>query len=93
MRSAAVLACLDNLIGSEAITAISRLQAPNTGIVYPVENYALSLGIKHDSCWGHEDGNFKKANPFLTRFNLNHIKRDSQFRFPLGRCSGANQIS
>ena len=80
------LHCLDNLIGSKAITAtnLKALQSPKTGIVYPIENYALSLGIKHDSCWGHEDGNFKKANPFLTRFNLNHIKRESQFRFPTG---------
>jgi len=80
------LHCLDNLIGSEAVTAtnLKALQSPNTGIVYPIENYALSLGIKHDSCWGHEDGNYKKANPFLTRFNLDHITRDSQFRFPTG---------
>ena len=80
------LHCLDNLIGSEAITAtnLKALQSPQTGIVYPIENYALSLGIKHDSCWGHEDGNYKKANPFLTRFNLDHITRDSEFRFPTG---------
>ena len=80
------LHCLDNLIGSEAITAtnLKALQSPKTGIVYPIENYALSLGIKHDSCWGHEDGNYKKANPFLTRFHLDHITRESQFRFPTG---------
>ena len=80
------LHCLDNLIGSEAITAtnLKALESPQTGIVYPIENYALSLGIKHDSCWGHEDGNYKKANPFLTRFNLDHITRDSEFRFPTG---------
>ncbi len=80
------LHCLDNLIGSESIAAtnIKALQSSQTGIVYPVENYALSLGIKHDSCWGHEDGNYKKANPFLTRFNLSHIRRDSHFRFPTG---------
>ena len=80
------LHCLDNLIGSEEITAtnLKALQSPETGIVYPVENYALSLGIKHDSCWGHEDGNFTKASPFLKRHHLNHIKRDSQFRFPTG---------
>ena len=80
------LHCLDNLIGSEAITAtnLKALQSPRTGIVYPIENYAISLGIKHDSCWGHEDGNYKKANPFLTRFNLDHITRDSEFRFPTG---------
>ncbi len=80
------LHCLDNLIGSEAITAtnLKALQSPQTGIVYPIENYALSLGIKHDSCWGHEDGNYKKANPFLTRFHLDHITRESQFRFPTG---------
>ncbi len=80
------LHCLDNLIGSEAITAtnLKALQSPQTGIVYPIENYAISLGIKHDSCWGHEDGNYKKANPFLTRFNLDHITRDSEFRFPTG---------
>ncbi|WP_226423730.1 MULTISPECIES: rhamnan synthesis F family protein [unclassified Synechococcus] len=80
------LHCLDNLIGSRSIAAtnIKALQSSQTGIVYPVENYALSLGIKHDSCWGHEDGNYKKANPFLTRFNLSHIRRDSYFRFPTG---------
>ena len=80
------LHCLDNLIGSEVITAtnLKALQSPEVGIVYPIENYALSLGIKHDSCWGHEDGNYTKANPFLKRFNLDHITRDSQFRFPTG---------
>ena len=80
------LHCLDNLIGSKDVTAtnLKALQSTETGIVYPVENYALSLGIKHDSCWGHEDGNYKKANSFLTQFNLSHIKRDSQFRFPTG---------
>ncbi|WP_226409654.1 rhamnan synthesis F family protein [Synechococcus sp. MU1625] len=80
------LHCLDNLIGSKAVTAtnLKALQSTEIGIVYPVENYALSLGIKHDSCWGHEDGNYKKANSFLTQFNLSHIKRDSQFRFPTG---------
>ena len=80
------LHCLDNLIGSEAITAtnLKALQSSQTGIVYPVENYALSLGIKHDSCWGHEEGNYKKAKPFLSQFNLSHIQRDSQFRFPTG---------
>ena len=80
------LHCLDNLIGSETVTAtnLAALRSPETGIVYPIENYALSLGIKHDSCWGHEDGNYAKANPFLKRFNLDHIKRDSQFRFPTG---------
>ena len=80
------LHCLDNLIGSEAIAAtnLKALESPHTGIIYPVENYALSLGIKHDSCWGHEDGNYRKAGPFLDQFNLSHIKRDSQFRFPTG---------
>jgi len=80
------LHCLDNLIGSEAITAtnLKALQSTDTGVVYPVENYALSLGIKHDSCWGHEDGNFSKANAFLKKFNLSHIQRDSYFRFPTG---------
>ena len=78
--------CLDNLIGSKVIAAtnLKSLQAAETGIVYPIENYALSLGIKHDSCWGHEDGNYTKAKPFLKRFNLTHITRDSQFRFPTG---------
>ena len=80
------LHCLDNLIGSESITAtnLKALDSPETGIVYPIENYALSLGIKHDSCWGHEDGNYIKARPFLKRFNLNHIKRKTPFRFPTG---------
>ncbi|WP_115080858.1 rhamnan synthesis F family protein [Synechococcus sp. N32] len=80
------LHCLDNLIGSEAVTAtnLNALQSKQTAIIYPVENYALSLGIKHDSCWGHEDDNYKKAEPFLTKFDLSHIKRDSTFRFPTG---------
>ena len=45
------LHCLDNLIGSEAITAtnLEALQSQEVGIVYPIENYALSLGIQHDS--------------------------------------------
>ena len=80
------LHCLDNLIGSEAITAtnLKALLSSEIGIVYPIENYALSLGIQHDSCWGHEDGNYAKASPFLKRFHLDHITRDSQFRFPTG---------
>ena len=80
------LHCLDNLIGNEVITAtnLEALQSEEIGIVYPVENYALSLGIKHDSCWGHEEGNFSKANGFLKQFNLSHIQRDSHFRFPTG---------
>ena len=80
------LHCLDNLIGSEVVTAtnLKALQSPETGIVYPIENYALSLGIKHDSCWGHEDGNYSKASTFLKRFKLDHIKRNSRFCFPTG---------
>ena len=80
------LHCLDNLIGSDVVTAtnLKALQSPDTGIVYPIENYALSLGIKHDSCWGHEDGNYSKAAPFLKRFKLDHIKRNSRFSFPTG---------
>ena len=50
--------------------------------MYPIENYALSLGIQHDSCWGHEDGNYAKASPFLNRYNLDQIKRESQFQLP-----------
>tara|TARA_B100000674_G_scaffold261392_1_gene215622 strand:- start:2890 stop:6342 length:3453 start_codon:yes stop_codon:yes gene_type:complete len=80
------LHCLDNLIGSEAITAtnLKALQSSEIGIVYPIENYALSLGIQHDSCWGHEDGNYVKAAPFLKSFHLDHITRESKFRFPTG---------
>ena len=80
------LHCLDNLIGSESIAAtnLKALQSPDIGIIYPVENYALSLGIKHDSCWGHEDGNYAKAQPFLQRFDLGYISRNSQFNFPTG---------
>ena len=80
------LHCLDNLIGSESVTAtnIKALQSQEAGIVYPIENYALSLGIQHNSCWGHEDGNYAKARPFLNRYNLNQIKRESQFQFPTG---------
>jgi glycosyltransferase involved in cell wall biosynthesis len=78
--------CLDNLIGSNDVfyTNILELNKNNTGIIYPVENYALSLGIKHDSCWGHEDGNFVKAKPLLNTLKLNHIDRDSEFSFPTG---------
>ena len=80
------LHCLDNLIGSEMITAtnLKTLEPADTGLIYPIENYALSLGIQHDSCWGHEDGNYTKAKPFLNRHNLDQIKRESQFRFPTG---------
>jgi hypothetical protein len=51
-------------------------------IIYPVENYALSLGIKHDSCWGHEDGNYEKAKPLLNTLGLQHIDRNSEFLIP-----------
>lgn len=80
------LHCLDNLIGSEAITAtnLAALSDHNTAIIYPVENYALALGIKHDSCWGHEDGNYLKAKPLLLKFKLDRITRESSFQFPTG---------
>ena len=80
------LHCLDNLIGSESISAtnLKALQNSQTAIVYPVENYTLSLGIQHDSCWGYNNCNYEKAKPFLKRFNLDHIQRDSHFRFPAG---------
>ena len=80
------LHCLDNLIGSESISAtnLKTLQNSQTAIVYPVENYTLSLGIQHDSCWGHNNCNYDKAKPFLKKFNLDHIHRDSSFRFPVG---------
>ncbi|EAU72305.1 Lipopolysaccharide biosynthesis protein-like [Synechococcus sp. BL107] len=78
--------CLDNLIGSKDVfyTNIFELMNNETAIIYPVENYALSLGIKHDSCWGHEDGNYDKAKPLLDKLNLKHIDRDSKFLFPTG---------
>ena len=80
------LHCLDNLIGNESISAtnIKALQNSQTAIVYPVENYTLSLGIQHDSCWGHNNCNYDKAKPLLKKFNLDHIQRDSSFRFPVG---------
>ena len=80
------LHCLDNLIGSEAITAtnLNALQPEDTGIVYPVENYTISLGMKYDSCWGYTNRNYKRAQPFLKKYNLNNIKRDSCFDFPAG---------
>ena len=80
--------CLDNLIGSKDVfyTNMFELMNNETAIIYPVENYALSLGIKHDSCWGHEDGNYDKAKPLLDTLNLKHIDRDSEFLFPTGTC-------
>ena len=78
--------CLDNLIGSTDVFFTNMLELMNddTAIIYPVENYALSLGIKHDSCWGHEDGNYDKAKPLLDTLELNHIDRNSDFLFPTG---------
>mgnify|MGYP003310860666 FL=1 len=78
--------CLDNLIGSTDVFFTNMLELMNddTGIIYPVENYALSLGIKHDSCWGHKDGNYDKAKPLLDLLDLNHINRNSDFQFPTG---------
>ena len=80
------LHCLDNLIGSREVTCtnLAALEAEDTGIIFPIENYALALGIKHDSCWGHEDGNYTKAKPLLDQFKLDHIKRESHFKFPTG---------
>ena len=80
------LHCLDNLIGSEAVTAtnLKALQAKDTGIIYPVENYTISLGMKFDSCWGHKNNNYKRAKPFLKRFKLSQINRKSSFNFPAG---------
>ena len=80
------LHCLDNLIGDEAITCTNliSLQSKDVGIIYPVENYTLSLGIKHDSCWGHEEKNYINASPFLKQHQLRQINRESSFRFPVG---------
>ena len=78
--------CLDNLIGSIDVfyTNIQELNKEDISIVYPVENYALSLGIKHDSCWGHEDGNYNKAKTLLKTLGLEQINRNSEFLFPTG---------
>ena len=78
--------CLDNLIGSQDIfyTNILELNKTDTAIIYPVENYTLNLGIKHDSCWGHENGNYDKAKPLLDLLGLKHIDRNSEFLFPTG---------
>ncbi|BEV36631.1 rhamnan synthesis F family protein [Synechococcus sp. M16CYN] len=78
--------CLDNLIGSEDIcnTNLSALINDEVGMVCPVRNYALSLGIKHDSSWGYKDNNYKKAQLFLETQGLKHINRDSEFLFPAG---------
>jgi hypothetical protein len=78
--------CLDNLIGSIDVfyTNMLELIKDDVAIIYPVENYALSLGIKHDSCWGHEDGNYEKAKPLLSTLGLQHIDRNSDFPFPTG---------
>ena len=80
------LHCLDNLIGSEDVikTNLLRLADDDGGIVYPVENYALSLGIKHDSCWGHQRSNYEKAKPLLNKLGLDHINEHTSFRFPVG---------
>ena len=78
------LHCLDNLIGSETVTAtnLNALEPEDTGIVYPVENYTISLGMKYDSCWGYTNKNYKRAQHFLKQNNLNNIRRDSCFDFP-----------
>ena len=78
------LHCLDNLIGSDDVikTNLLRLAEDEGGIVYPVENYALSLGIKHDSCWGHQRSNYEKAKPLLNKLGLDHINEHASFRFP-----------
>ena len=78
--------CLDNLIGSIDVfyTNMQELSKDDVAIIYPVENYALSLGIKHDSCWGHEDGNYDKAKPLLNKLGLHQIDRNSEFIFPTG---------
>ena len=78
--------CLDNLIGSIDVfyTNMQELNKDDVAIIYPVENYALSLGIKHDSCWGHEDGNYDKAKPLLNKLGLHKIDRNSEFIFPTG---------
>ena len=78
--------CLDNLIGSIDVfyTNMRELNKDDVAIIYPVENYALSLGIKHDSCWGHEDGNYDKAKPLLNKLGLHQIDRNSEFIFPTG---------
>jgi glycosyltransferase involved in cell wall biosynthesis/GT2 family glycosyltransferase len=78
--------CLDNLIGNIDVfyTNMRELNKDDVAIIYPVENYALSLGIKHDSCWGHEDGNYDKAKPLLNALNLKQINRNSKFIFPTG---------
>jgi O-antigen biosynthesis protein len=78
--------CLDNLIGSIDVfhTIMRELNKDDVAIIYPVENYALSLGIKHDSCWGHEDGNYDKAKPLLNKLGLHQIDRNSEFIFPTG---------
>ena len=78
--------CLDNLIGSIDVfyTNMQELNKEDISIIYPVENYALSLGIKHDSCWGHEDGNYDKAKTLLRTLGLEQINRNSEFLFPTG---------
>ena len=78
--------CLDNLIGSVDVfyTNMQELRKEDISIIYPVENYALSLGIKHDSCWGHEEGNYEKAKPLLNTLGLDQINRNSEFLFPTG---------
>ena len=80
------LHCLDNLIGSEEViqTNLLKLSEEDSGIIYAVENYAISLGIKHDSCWGHERSNFEKAQPFLKKLGIDSIQAESNFRFPVG---------
>ena len=78
--------CLDNLVGSVDVfyTNMQELSKEDISIIYPVENYALSLGIKHDSCWGHEEGNYEKAKPLLNTLGLDQINRNSEFLFPTG---------
>ena len=78
--------CLDNLIGSEktTLTNLHELLKSDVAIVYPAINFALALGIAHDTCWGHADNNFIKAKPILNSWKLTQINRSSHFNFPTG---------
>ena len=78
--------CLDNLIGSETttLTNLYELLKDDVGMVYPAINFALALGMAHDTCWGHSDDNFTKAKATLNSWKLSQINRSSHFNFPTG---------
>lgn len=76
---------LDNLLGSPDIikTLISQLTSEDTKLIYPIETLEIMYGISKDSCWGHNDQNYKYAQPILEKWNVKS-ERNEKFVFPAG---------